>query len=68
MKIAVATKTAKVYQGEIRLYFLYLDDSYKEVVNLKAYTAETLLGQVGGYVGKKRLVHRQIEIVNVYQT
>ena len=65
MKIAVATKSLKkekVYEGEIRLYFLYLDDSYKEVVNLKAYTAETLLGQVGGYVGKKRLVNGQIEI------
>ena len=56
MKTSVATKKEIAREGYLRLYFLYLNDSYKEVVNLKAYTAETLLSQIGGFVGKNRLL------------
>ena len=33
--------------------FHYTSDWYRDVVNEQAYTLETLVGQVGGFVGKK---------------
>ena len=33
---------------------IYFQDSYKEIVNHRGYTLETLMGQVGGFVGKYR--------------
>ena len=31
---------------------IYFQDAYKEIVNHRGYTLETLMGQVGGFVGK----------------
>ena len=31
---------------------IYFQDSYKEIVNHRGYTLETLMGQVGGFAGK----------------
>ena len=53
MKI-YATKTATVGSNpqEGEFYFKYDQDYYTEIVNARAYSFETLLGQVGGFVGK----------------
>ena len=52
MKI-YATKTASIginpQEGEF--YFKYDQDYYTEIVNARAYSFETLVGQVGGFVG-----------------
>ena len=37
--------------GILYLQFNYLQDVYREIINTKAYTGESLLGQVGGFVG-----------------
>ena len=37
--------------GKTKLYIRYHGISYKEIKNTKAYTSETLLGQIGGFVG-----------------
>ena len=37
--------------GVLYLQFNYLQDVYREIINTKAYTGESLLGQVGGFVG-----------------
>ena len=37
----------------LKLKFLYSRDYYKEIVNNRAYTRETLLSQVGGFIGKQ---------------
>ena len=37
--------------GMLKLFFVYHGASYREIMNTKAYTAETLLGQIGGFVG-----------------
>lgn len=49
----LVTKMEKnmVNPDEGEFYFKYDQDSYKEIVNIKAYSFETLVGQVGGYVG-----------------
>ena len=40
------------YKSDLKLAFKYGQDEYKEIINKRAYTVETLLGQVGGFVGK----------------
>ena len=35
----------------LNLQFRYYQDFYREIINYQAYTGETLLGQVGGFVG-----------------
>ena len=40
------------YKSDLKLVFKYEQDEYKEITNKRAYTVETLLGQVGGFVGK----------------
>ena len=35
----------------VDLGFIYFQDSYKIIVNHRGYTLETLMGQVGGFVG-----------------
>ena len=37
--------------GILELSFLYHGATYRETKNTRAYTAETLLGQIGGFVG-----------------
>ena len=37
--------------GKLWLRFEYHGTSYREIINTKAYTRETLLGQIGGFVG-----------------
>ena len=36
---------------DIKIQFFYITDWYKEILNYEAYTVETLLSQVGGFVG-----------------
>ena len=38
--------------AQIHLRFVYSYQWYKEIINNKAYTSETLCGQVGGFIGK----------------
>ena len=40
------------YKSDLKFIFKYGQDEYKEIINKRAYTIETLLGQVGGFVGK----------------
>ena len=40
------------YKSGLKLVFKHEQDEYKEITNKRAYTVETLLGQVGGFVGK----------------
>ena len=51
MTISVTIRDVEPEQGHLTLYVLYNQDVYKEIVNSKAYTTETLLGQIGGFVG-----------------
>ena len=51
MKVSVATRNIDSRPGELKLFFLYNQDVYKEIVNTRAFTVETLLGQIGGFVG-----------------
>ena len=44
--------TLEKYKSDLKLVFKYEQDEYKEITNKRAYTVETLLGQVGGFVGK----------------
>ena len=44
--------TIQKYKSNLKLVFKYGQDEYKEIINKRAYTVETLLGQVGGFVGK----------------
>ena len=37
--------------GHFRIDFEYRRHYYREIQNTKAYTSETLLGQIGGFVG-----------------
>ena len=37
--------------GVLHLQFNYQQNMYREIINSKAYTGESLLGQVGGFVG-----------------
>ena len=37
--------------GKLYFRFYYPQGLYREIMNTKAYTSETLLGQVGGFVG-----------------
>ena len=40
--------------GVLHVQFNYQEDVYREIINSRAYTGETLLGQVGGFAGKLR--------------
>ena len=51
MTLSVTIRDVEPEQGHLQLYVLYNQDVYKEIVNSKAYTTETLLGQIGGFVG-----------------
>ena len=51
MKVSVATRNRDSEPGQLKLYFRYNQDVYKEIVNARAFTIETLLGQIGGFVG-----------------
>ena len=51
MKVSVANRDRNSQPGQLKLYFLYNQDVYKEIVNTRAFTVETLLGQIGGFVG-----------------
>ena len=51
MKVSVVTRDRNSQPGQLKLYFLYNQDVYKEIVNTRAFTVETLLGQIGGFVG-----------------
>ena len=37
--------------GVLKFTFQYHQKKYREIKNSKAYSSETLLGQVGGFVG-----------------
>ena len=53
MKLStIARKYDTTYPDVLQLNFVYLENTYKEISNQRAYTFETLLGQVGGFVGK----------------
>ena len=53
MKIyASETASVGINPQEGECYFKYDQDYYTEIVNARAYSFETLLGQVGGFVGK----------------
>ena len=51
MTISVTIRDIDPDPGHLQLFVLYNQDVYKEIVNSKAYTTETLLGQIGGFVG-----------------
>ena len=53
MMASVTTRdqTAFVRPEQFLLRFKYHGNSYREIKNTKAYTRETLLGQIGGFVG-----------------
>ena len=53
MMASVTTRdqTAFVRPEQFMLRFQYHGNSYREIKNTKAYTRETLLGQIGGFVG-----------------
>ena len=44
-------KNFRVMPGRLLLRFYYTQNLYREIINSQAYTSETLLGQVGGFVG-----------------
>ena len=44
-------KDLRVIPEKIKLKFYYTQNLYREIINSQAYTSETLLGQVGGFVG-----------------
>ena len=53
MKVATIARTYDIpYPDVLQLNFVHLENTYKEISNQRAYTFETLLGQVGGFVGK----------------
>ena len=49
--VTTTDNTKWTHNGILHLLFLYHGTSYREIVNTKAYTSETLLGQIGGFVG-----------------
>ena len=53
MKVSTFTTEFPVPSPDIlRLEIAYNVNSYKEIANTEAYTAEMLLGQIGGFVGR----------------
>ena len=53
MKVSTFTTEFPVPSSDIlRLEIVYNVNSYKEIANTEAYTAEMLLGQIGGFVGR----------------
>ena len=48
---ATGEDTVRTLKGYLRLTFWYHLDTYRKIQNIRAYTSETLLGQVGGFVG-----------------
>ena len=53
MKVSTFTTEFPVPSSDIlRLEIAYNVNSYKEIANTEAYTAEMLLGQIGGFVGR----------------
>ena len=53
MIVSITTKDVKNSYGQTRiwLHFDYHQHLYRKIVNTRAYSSETLLGQVGGFVG-----------------
>ena len=49
--ITTRDETSEVAYGQLRVEIQYHQDKYREIKNTRAYTSETLLGQVGGFVG-----------------
>ena len=51
MRIQVDTVKVKPLEPIFALQFHYTQEKYTQITNKKAYTGETLLGQIGGFVG-----------------
>ena len=51
--VTITDETANDVPGILKLTMLYHGTSYRETINTKAYSSETLLGQIGGFVGKQ---------------
>ena len=51
--VTITDDTANDVPGILKLTMLYHGTSYRETINTKAYSSETLLGQIGGFVGKQ---------------
>ena len=51
MRIQVDTVKVKPLEEIFGLQFYYTQEKYTQITNKKAYTGETLLGQIGGFVG-----------------
>ena len=51
--VTITDETANNVPGILKLTMLYHGTSYRETINTKAYSSETLLGQIGGFVGKQ---------------
>ena len=50
----------------LNLQFRYYQDLYREIINYQAYTGETLLGQVGGFVGIQNQFIMLVKCFNVF--
>ena len=53
MMTSITTRDAtnSIAEGSLQLKLEYHHSLYREILNTRAYTSETLLGQVGGFVG-----------------
>ena len=51
------SEESKYNNNWMSVYINYKDSKYMEIQNIKGYNAETLLGQVGGFIGMN-IVHR----------
>ena len=53
MMISITTSedTDDIGEGNLELTLQYHQNIYREILNTRAYTSETFLGQVGGLVG-----------------
>ena len=49
--VTIRDETDLVVPGLLEINLNYHGTSYREIINTEAYTSETLLGQVGGFVG-----------------
>ena len=68
MIVSVTTKENEYLSkpGRLELRFVYPHYLYREITHTRAYTSETLLGQIGGFVGMKYEFMVLIDIVNVF--
>ena len=61
--------TQQGYTGDhtLSLRFIYDSEAYMQIQNREAYDKETLLSQIGGFIGKKssKLKHFQIHRVSI---